>query len=72
MSLRIVFERDRADRREERGDLMRETNGLGWPKDTWFQKRLRYVREQQRRKEIEFVYECSLGTITFRQPLGAE
>jgi len=72
MSLRIVSERNGANHGEERGDFMRETNGLGWPKNTWFQKRLRYVREQQRRKEIEFVYECSLGTITFRQPIGAE
>jgi hypothetical protein len=55
-------------------DFGAESNGLGWPKDTWFRKRLEFVRDQQRKKvaETELVYECSLGTISFRQRNGAD
>ncbi|MGH7827670.1 MAG: hypothetical protein ACREQ7_21150 [Candidatus Binatia bacterium] len=74
MSLQIVSEVHKVNRgqNEEQADFAPQSNGAGWPKNTWFQKRLRYVREQQRRKEIEFVYECGLGTITFRQPIGVD
>jgi hypothetical protein len=49
-----------------------DLNGVGWPKGTWFQKRLRQVREQNRRKftEADFVYECTLGTIIIRHSNG--
>jgi hypothetical protein len=55
-------------------DFTVESNGLGWPKDTWFQKRLEFVRNQQRKKapDTELVYECSLGTISFRERNGAD
>jgi hypothetical protein len=55
-------------------DFAVESSGLGWPKDTWFQKRLEFVRNQQRKKgpETELIYECSLGTISFRQRNGAD
>ena len=45
---RLLFEQSKAN-----GGLYREDNlplegcGGGWPKRTWFQKRLRHVREQQ-------------------------
>jgi len=49
-----------------------DLSGVGWPKGTWFQKRLRQVREQNRRKltETEFIYECTLGTIIIRHANG--
>jgi hypothetical protein len=53
-------------------DLRPANSGGGWPKDTWFRKRLRYVREQQGKKiaEADVVYECPLGVITFRLANG--
>lgn len=70
MSLRILLD----DKKLKQGlyqnrNLSPESNGAGWPRDTWFQKRLRFVREQQRRKaaEVEISYECALGTIKIRQ-----
>lgn len=49
-----------------------ESSAAGWPRDTWFQKRLRFVRDQQRRKgaEADLVYEGRLGTIIVRQSNG--
>jgi hypothetical protein len=70
MSFRILF--DEAKLRQglyqEDDELRADGNGAGWPKNTWFQKRLRQVREQQRKKSgaTECVYECALGTVTIR------
>jgi hypothetical protein len=74
MAFRILFDEVKLKQgiyeQENNRDL--EHNGVGWPKGTWFQKRLRQVREQQRKKlvETDFVYECALGTITIRQSNG--
>jgi hypothetical protein len=71
MAFRILFDEVKLKQGiyEQENDRESEHNGVGWPKGTWFQKRLRQVREQQRRKlaETDFVYECALGTITIRQ-----
>jgi hypothetical protein len=69
MSFRILF--DEAKLKQglyQQDELRADGNGAGWPKNTWFQKRLRHVREQQRKKsgETECVYECALGTVTIR------
>ena len=69
MSLRIYPHDKDPQGFYQQQDFASESNGIGWPRGTWFQKRLRYVREQKRKRptETEFVYECSLGTIRFRQ-----
>jgi hypothetical protein len=70
MSFRILFDEAKLQQGLYQGDheLRADGNGAGWPKNTWFQKRLRQVREQQRKKsgETECVYECALGTVTIR------
>jgi hypothetical protein len=70
MSFRILFDEAKLKQGHYQGDdeLRSGSNGAGWPKHTWFQKRLRHVREQQRKKsaEAECVYECALGTVTIR------
>lgn len=69
MSLRIVLDENKLKQGlYQDSDLALEKNGGGWPRDTWFQKRLRFVREQQRRKaaEAEVSYECALGTIKIK------
>ena len=35
---------------QQETDRESELRGVGWPKGTWFQKRLRQVREQQRKE----------------------
>jgi hypothetical protein len=66
MSLRILFDENTIEQQKDKPS--KENNGAGWPKDTWFQRRLRYVREQQRKKlESDIVYRCALGTIIVRQ-----
>src|SRR5215831_1811918 len=76
MAFRILFDEVKLKQGiyEQENDRESEHNGVGWPKGTWFQKRLRQVREQQRRKlaETDFVYECALGTITIRQSNGGD
>lgn len=76
MSLRILYKDNKLKegQYQQQEDPVPESNGSGWPKNTWFQKRLGYVREQQRKKvtETEFVYEIGLGTVTFRQPNGGD
>lgn len=71
MGFRILFDEVKLKQGiyQRENDRESEHNGVGWPKGTWFQKRLRQVREQHRRKlsETDFVYECALGTITIRQ-----
>ena len=70
MSLRIHVDDKNSQGFYQPGqDFAAQSNGTGWPRGTWFQKRLRYVREQKRKRptETEFVYECSLGTIRLRQ-----
>jgi hypothetical protein len=71
MGFRILFDEVKLKQGiyQQEHDRESEHNGMGWPKGTWFQKRLRQVREQQRKKlaETDFVYECPLGTITIRQ-----
>jgi hypothetical protein len=71
MGFRILFDEVKLKQGiyQRENDRDSEHNGVGWPKGTWFQKRLRQVRDQQRKKlaEIDFVYECALGTITIRQ-----
>jgi hypothetical protein len=69
MSLRIYDDKKPQRFYQPEQDFAAQSNGVGWPKGTWFQQRLRYVREQQRKRpaETEFAYECSLGTIRFRQ-----
>lgn len=69
MSFRILFDEAKLKQGLYQADeLQADGNGAGWPKNTWFQKRLRHVREQQRKKsgETECVYECALGTVTIR------
>ena len=74
MGFRILFDEDKLKQGlyQQEDDFGPEHNGVGWPKGTWFQKRLRQVREQQKRKlaEADFVYECALGTIIIRQSNG--
>ena len=76
MAFRILFDEVKLKQGiyEKENDRDSEHNGVGWPKGTWFQKRLRQVREQQRKKlvETDFVYECTLGTITIRQSNGGD
>jgi hypothetical protein len=75
MRFRILFDEDKLKQGVyQDDDLLPQSNGVGWPKGTWFQKRLRQVREQQRRKlaEADFVYECALGTIIIRQSNGGD
>jgi hypothetical protein len=76
MRFRILFDEDKLKQGmyQQGDDWGSQKNGTGWPKGTWFQKRLRQVREQQRRKpaETDFVYECTLGTIVIRQSNGSE
>jgi hypothetical protein len=71
MGFRILFDEVKLKQGiyQQENNRESEHNGMGWPKGTWFQKRLRQVREQQRKKlaESDFVYECALGTITIRQ-----
>lgn len=74
MGFRILFDENKLKQGvyQQEDDFVSQGNGVGWPRGTWFQKRLRYVREQQRRKlaEADFVYECTLGTIIVRQSNG--
>ena len=51
--LRILFEKNKVKPRlyQNQDDFALESNGSGWPKNTWFQKRLRYIREQQLNNE---------------------
>jgi hypothetical protein len=76
MGFRILFDEVKLKQGiyEQENDRESVPNGVGWPRGTWFQKRLRQVREQQRRKlaEADFVYECALGTITIRQSNGGD
>jgi hypothetical protein len=76
MRFRILFDEDKLRQGiyQQDEDWGSEKNGTGWPRGTWFQKRLRQVRDQQRRKQAEtdFVYECALGTIIIRQSNGTE
>lgn len=75
MSFRILFDEDKLKQGayQEDDELRTNGNGTGWPKNTWFQKRLRHVREQQRKKlgENESVYECALGTVIIRSNGGS-
>ncbi|HEV8341713.1 MAG TPA: hypothetical protein VGR30_05020 [Candidatus Binatia bacterium] len=76
MSLRIRFNENKLKQSlyQTEDDFVPEVSGAGWPKNTWFQERLRHVREQQRKKmgEPDFVYECPLGTITLRHSNGGD
>ena len=76
MSSRILLEENklRQGLYQPQEDFAPQSNGVGWPKNTWFQKRLRYVREQQLKKgtEADMVYECTLGTIKLRQSNGGD
>ena len=76
MGFRILFDEVKLKQGiyQQENNRESEHNGVGWPKGTWFQKRLRQVREQQRKKltEADFVYECALGTITIRQSNGGD
>ncbi len=48
MNWRLLFEQSKVNRGLYREDnLPLEGSGGGWPKRTWFRKRLRHVREQQ-------------------------
>ncbi|HWP60888.1 MAG TPA: hypothetical protein VNL14_23535 [Candidatus Acidoferrales bacterium] len=68
MGLRILFDESTYEQYQKEQSAAK-TNGNGWPTDTWFQKRLRYLREQQRKKIVEgdIIYRCALGTIIVRQ-----
>jgi hypothetical protein len=76
MRFRILFDEDKLKQGiyQQDEDWGSHKSGTGWPRGTWFQKRLRQVRDQQRRKQAEadFVYECGLGTIIIRQSNGSE
>ena len=52
MGFRILFDEVKLKQGiyEQENARESEHNGVGWPKGTWFQKRLRQVREQQRKK----------------------
>jgi hypothetical protein len=71
MAFRILFDEVKLKQGvyQRENDHEPEHHGVGWPRGTWFQKRLRQVRQQQRKKlaEADLVYECALGTITIRQ-----
>ena len=51
MGFRILFDEVKLKQGIYRQENNRESehNGVGWPKGTWFQKRLRQVREQRER-----------------------
>jgi hypothetical protein len=74
MTFRILFDEAKLKQGAYRDedDFALEANGNGWPKNTWFQKRLRQVRDQQRRRlgDADSVYECALGTIIIRSNGG--
>ena len=76
MRFRILFDEDKLKQGvyQEEEEFASTGNGVGWPKGTWFQRRLRQVREQQRKKptEADYVYECALGTIIIRQSNGGD
>jgi hypothetical protein len=76
MRFRILFDEDKLKQGiyQQDEDWGSHKSGTGWPRGTWFQKRLRQVRDQQRRTQAEadFVYECGLGTIIIRQSNGSE
>jgi hypothetical protein len=73
MSLRIIFDEITIEQ-QQKEEAAKESSGAGWPTDTWFQRRLRYVREQQRKKTVEgdVIYRCALGTIIVRQSNGGD
>ncbi len=48
MDWRLLFEQSKANRGVYREDNLPPEGVGGWPKETWFQNRLRYVREQKR------------------------
>ena len=71
MGLRILF--DETALRQglyQEDQFAPEASAPGWPRDTWFQRRLRYLRDQQRKRlmETDVVFETSMGTIIVRQP----
>lgn len=76
MGFRILFDEVKLKQGmyQRENDRESEPHGVGWPRGTWFQKRLRQVRQQQRRKlaETDFVYECALGTIIIRRSNGRD
>jgi hypothetical protein len=51
--MRNLFEKKKMKPRRppKQDDFALESNRAAWPKDTWFQKRLRYVREHQQDEE---------------------
>lgn len=75
MALRILFEKNKPKLRlyQQQDDFALESTGTGWPKDTWFQKRLRYVREQQltQGREADVISEHPLG-IKLRRSNGGD
>lgn len=75
MALRILFEKNKPKLRlyQQQDDFALESTGTGWPKDTWFQKRLRYVREQQLNQgtEADVISEHPLG-IKLRRSNGGD
>jgi hypothetical protein len=73
MNGKLLFEQIKVTGGLYSDDNLRSANsGEGWPEDTWFRQRLRYVREQQGKKvaEADVVYECPLGVITLRPSGG--
>jgi hypothetical protein len=76
MGFRILFDEVKLKQGiyQQENDREAEPHSVGWPRGTWFQKRLRQVRKQQRKKlaESDFVYECALGTVIIRQSNGRD
>jgi hypothetical protein len=76
MPLRILFEKNKPKPRlyQQQDDFALESTGTGWPKDTWFQKRLRYVREQQLNQGTgaDVVSERPLGIIKLKRSNGGD
>jgi hypothetical protein len=76
MGFRILFDEVKLKQGiyQQENDREAEPHGVGWPRGTWFQKRLRQVRKQQRKKlaESDFVYECALGTVIIRESNGRD
>lgn len=72
MTLRLLF-----DERQANKDLVQEENiprnvsSAGWSMDTWFQKRLRYVREQQKKKlqRVTLFINAPWGWLRFDYPM---
>jgi hypothetical protein len=72
MALKNLFERKKlkTGAYQQQDHFALQSTGTGWPKDTWFQRRLRYVRQKQVNDEVDVISECPSETTQFRRPNG--